>query len=127
MKPHDTLIGLVILILLGTATTARAGDYAFHTWKDGVTVDWSLHEDGGGMVWAYGTVEATGQPVEVTLEFVALDSAGSVVARDREVVPWGLEASAPPALALRVPRDPRTRSYEVRIVDSASLEWIRHR
>jgi hypothetical protein len=127
LKSHDTLIGLVILILLGTATTARAGDHAFHTWKDGVTVDWSLHDEGGGRVWAYGTVETTGQPVEVTLEFVALDSAGSVVARDREVVPLGVEGSSPSVLALRVPRDSRTRSYEVRIVDSASLEWIRYR
>jgi hypothetical protein len=127
MKPHDTLIGLVIVTLFGAATMARAGDHAFHIRKDGVTVNWSLHDEGGGRVWAYGTVETTGQPVEVTLELVALDAAGNVVARDREVVPLGIERSTPPVLALRVPRDPRTRRYELRVVDSASLEWIRQR
>jgi hypothetical protein len=134
-----SLVVLVTLAVVGSATGAlaagsTAGDYPLHTSKDGLTVDYSLAENpssnSGGLpasVQATGIIEMGGQPVdEVTLEFVALDSAGNVVERNQEIVHWGFDESAPQPFSVALTSDPRAQNYELRIGDYVLLDQMTH-
>jgi hypothetical protein len=127
-----SLLALSMLVLVGSATGAlaagsSASDYAFHTSKDGLTVHWSLEKEPNNSVQASGIIETTGQPVEeVTLEFVALDSAGNVVERNQVTVPWSFDESAPQSFSVPLSSDPRAQAYEVRIGDYVPLDESTH-
>jgi hypothetical protein len=130
-----SLVVLAALAVVGSATGAlaaggTAGDYPSHTSKDGLTVDYSLVENPSSnpaSVQATGIIETGGQPVdEVTLEFVALDSAGNIVERNQEIVHWGFDESAPQSFSVALASDPRAENYELRIGDYVLLDQMTH-
>ena len=134
-----SLVVLATLAVVGSATGAlaagsTASDDLLHTFKDGLTVEYSLAENPSSnpgrlpaSVQATGIIETGGQPVEeVTLEFVALDSAGNVVRRNQEIVHWGFDESAPQSFSVALTSDPRAQNYVLRIGDYVLLDQMTH-